>query len=458
MRTRRTGLNNGLRAGTVAICALAWSPAAPADAVTDWNANIGAIAVTACISPAPNPFHESRLYAVAHVAMHDALNAIQRRSAPYAYDGIAPAGASPEAAVAAAAHAVVASEVPKLPAPFFSPCVPAALQLANSQYTAALAAIPNGQAKTDGIAVGHAAAAAILAARSADGSDTPFADFAYPQGTAPGEWRFTDGIPFAAVPGWGEVTPFVLEKASQFEPPPPYPVSCSPHSSKSYSGSCRLYARDLEEIKVLGGAGPNQRTPDETEIAFFWLESSPLGWNRIGRTVSPAFGFDLWDNARLFALLNMAMADGYVASASAKYHYGYWRPETAVRLADDDENPYTTGDPAWTPLAAPTPPVPDHDSAHSVEGGVAAEVFRRVFGTDHVTFEQCSQTLPVPDQRCGGVNEVRRTFTSFSQAATENGRSRVLCGYHFQNAVNRGLQHGRRIGAEAVKRYLEPAS
>ncbi len=458
MQTRKKIRMLGTLSSVAATCGLAGMPAAMADAVTDWNAHVGAVAVAACISPAPDPFHESRLYAIAHVAIHDALNAIHRRSTPYAYDAMAPAGASPEAAVAAAAHAVMASEVPRLPAPFFSPCVPGALQLAQARYDAALAAIPDGQAKSDGIVVGQAAAAAILAARAVDGSDTPFADFAFPQGSEPGQWRFTDGIPFAAVPGWGNVQPFALARADQFQPQAPYPVSCAPRQPKSYTGSCRLYARDLEEVRNLGGAGPNLRTADETEIALFWLESSPLAWNRIGRAVSPTFGFDLWDNARLFALLNMGMADGYIASAGTKYRYRYWRPETAVRLADDDGNPYTTGDPGWTPLAAPTPPVPDHDSAHAVEGAVAAEVFRRVFGTDLVTFTQCSVTMPNPDAQCGGAQEVRRTYSSFSQAAEENGRSRVLSGYHFQHAVNAGLQHGRRIGAEAVRRHLEPAS
>jgi hypothetical protein len=458
MNARRINWKRGLASGLAAICGAAWSQGAAADAVTDWNANIGGVAMAACISPAPNPFHESRLYGMVHVAVHDALNAIQRRSQPYAYDAIAPAGASPAAAVAAAAYSVLASEVPKLPAAFFGPCIPGAMQLAGQQYAAALAAIPDGQAKADGIAVGQAAADAIVAMRANDGSDTPFADFAYKEGKAPGEWRFTDGAPFAAAPGWGSVTPFVLERADQFRPQPPYPVSCDSHSAKTYTGSCALYARDFEDIKNYGGTGASLRTPDETQIGMFWVESSPLAWNRITRSVSPGFGYDLWDNARLFALLNMGMADGYVASLSTKYHYNYWRPETAVRLADSDGNPSTSGDPTWTPLAAPTPPVPDYESAHAVEGATAAEVLRRVFGTDQVKFDNCSLTLPDPTQRCGGANEVRREYSTFSQAAAENGRSRVLCGYHFQNAVDKGLQHGRRIGAEAVKRYMQPTS
>ena len=454
-RTSRTG--GRLLLSTVAIAWVIGSGAtAAADAVTDWNANAGAVAQAACISPAPNPFHESRLYAMVHIAIHDAVNAIQLRSTPYAYDGVAPVGASLEAAIGTAAHAVLVSELPKLPAPFFTGCVPGAVELAHDLYVAALDSIPDGQAESDGIAVGTAAANAILALRSDDGSDTLFADFAFPQGTQPGEWRFTGGIPFAAVPGWGQVTPFALDRADRYLPAPPYPVSCASHPPHAFTGSCQLYARDLEDIKNFGGAGDNLRTADETQIALFWVESSPLGWNRMARTVSPQFGFDAWQNARLFALLNMGLADGYIASANTKYHYRYWRPETAVQLADADGNPYTSGDPDWVPLAAPTPPVPDYESAHSVAGAVSAEVFRRVFGVDQVNFELCSLTLPNAAERCGGADEVRRSYSSFSQAAAENGRSRVLCGYHFQNAVDKGLQHGRRIGAAVAKRQLQP--
>ncbi len=444
-----------IAAGLLALCGAAGGGVAQADAVTDWNARLGAVAVQACISPAPNPFHESRLYAMAHLAIHDALNAIERRSTPYAYDAVAAGGASADAAVAAAAHTVVHHELPNLPW-LFADCNAAAMQLSDTQYAEALAAIPNGSAKTDGIATGVAAANAIIAARANDGSDTTFADFGYPQGTQPGEWRFTAFIPFAAVPGWGNVKPFALRSADAYLPPPPYPVSCSTPRSQGFTGSCELYARDLEDVKNYGGASSSLRTPDETQIALFWIESSPLGWNRIARVVAPTFGHDLWQNARLFALMNMALADGYVASAHTKYHYAYWRPETAVQLADDDGNAHTAGDPTWMPLAPPTPPVPDYESAHSVAGGVAAEVLRRVLGVDQVRFETCSVTLPEPAERCGGTQEVRRQFSSFSQAAAENGRSRVLVGYHFQNAVTKGLGHGRKIGAEVAKRWLQP--
>lgn len=441
-----------------ALCAAAWMPLAQADAVIDWNARAGSAAVAACYAPVFDPFHESRLYAMAHIAIHDALNAIQRRTTPYAYDAAAPAGASLDAAAAAAARDVMASELAAHPFALAPPaaCADVAVALVESEYAAALAAIPDGDAKTDGIATGQAAAAAILALRAEDGADTAFADFGYAQGAGIGEWRFTDDLPFALIPGWQHVAPFALESAGQFPPRAPYPVSCGAARQADTAGSCVQYARDFDEVKHYGGAGDSLRSPDQTQIAIFWIESSPLAWNRIGRDVATARGLDPWENARLFALLNMALADGYIAVIESKYRIGYWRPETAIRLADGDGNPWTQADPDWVALGAPVPPFPDHESGHSVEGGAAAEVFRRLFGTDNVAFDACSVMLP-GDLACGGAHEVRRQYSSFSQAAQENADSRVLVGYHFRNAVEEGVKRGRKIGAHAVKNYLRPA-
>jgi hypothetical protein len=212
-------------------------------------------------------------------------------------------------------------------------------------------------------------------------------------------------------------------------------------------------------VKRLGGDGvttPSERTPDQTEIALFWVESSPLQWNRIARTVAEDAGLDLWENARLFGLLNMALADGYIGSFETKYLYNYWRPVTAIQTADTDGNPDTAVDPTWTPLVQ-TPPIPDHDSAHSVEGGAAAQVLLRFFGTDEISFETCSLTLP-PGSTCNDAAMVTRSFTSFSEAAEENGISRILVGFHFRNAVEQGVKHGRRIGNLAVSKFLRPVN
>jgi hypothetical protein len=413
------------------------------DAVSAWNANAGKAAIAACISPGDDPLHESRMYAMTHLASHDALNAIDRRSRPYAFNATAKRGASPDAAVAAAARDVLVTLVRQISAPFPPACVQAGVASVETDYTAALAAIPDGRHKTRGIEVGQAAAAAILALRAADGSDTPLVVNDFPQGTAPGEYRSTPGTPFAFAPGWGGVTPFVLDRSSQFRPGPPYAVTS------------KRYAADLNEVKALGGDGvttPSARTPEQTEIALFWVESSPLQWNRIARTVSA--GHDPWSQSRLFALLNMALADGYVSSFETKYHYNYWRPVTAIRAADADGNPRTSADPTWTPLVT-TPPIPDYDSAHAVQGGAAATVLKRFFGTDGIGFTTCSLTLPA-GSTCTDASPVTRSYATFSAAAEENGLSRILVGFHFRKAVDEGIEHGNRIGDLAVDRFLRP--
>jgi hypothetical protein len=343
--------------------------------------------------------------------------------------------------VATAAHDVLVPLLTQLPFP--PECITAAVDGVEADYTAALSAITDGIPKTQGIVIGHAAAAVILALRVADGADTPLLDFAYPQGTKPGEYHFTPGSDFAFAPGWGDVTPFVLHDSAQFRPGPPYAVTS------------RKYTTDFNEVKNLGAKNGSTRTNEQTQIAHFWWESSPLQWNRIARTVSAAAGLDLWDNARLFGLLNMSLADGYIGSWETKYHYNYWQPVTAIQLAESDGNPDTTADPAWESLLL-TPPHPDYDSGHSVEGGAAAQVLQRFFETDDVSFDTCSLTLPLPEEQCGGASEVRRAFTSFSAAAQENGVSRIYVGFHFRKAVEEGIKHGRQIGNRAVNLCLRP--
>ncbi len=417
-----------------------------ADAVTDWNANAGEAATAACIAPLNNPLHESRMYAMMHIAIHDALNAIDRRSRPYAFDMQAEPGASQDAAVAAAARDVLVPLIGQLPLEITpQACIAAGVASVEADYTAALAAIPDDQAKAQGIAVGQAAAAAILALRADDGAVGPFLNSDCPQDTNPGEYQCTPGTPFIAFEGWENVIPFVLKDSSQFRPGPPYAVSK------------KKYTADFDEVKSLGGDGittPSARTADQTEIALFWEESSPLKWNRIARTVSVDRGLDLWENARLFGLLNMALADGYIAMVDTKNHYNYWRPVTAIQNGDTDGNPDTTGDPAWTPLRG-TPANQDYASGHSIEGGAGAEVLKQFFGTDQISFEDCSVTLPA-GSTCSDPAPVLRSYTSFSQAAAENAYSRILIGFHFRKSVEEGTEYGRKIGKRAANLYLRP--
>lgn len=411
-------------------------------AVIDWNAAAGEAAVAACIAPLNNPLTESRMYAMTHLAVHDAVNAIERRSHSYAATFRAPGYASVDAAVAAAARDVMVAVFGNFPEPFGQACGDQGLASVNRSYTKALNAIHDGRAKTAGIEAGRRAARAVLSRRADDGSDTPLIVTDFPQSTKPGVWRFTPDLPFAFAPEWGTVTPFGLRSAGQFRSAPPPALTSA------------AYARGLYEVKRLGSDGisaPTDRTPAQTEIARFWWESSPLSWNRIARTLATSADLDPWRQARLFGLLNAALADGYISSFAQKYEMLSWRPVTAIRLADTDGNPATKPDRDWTPLEV-TPPIPDQDSAHAVEGGAASMVFRQFFGGDRFRFAQCSNTLP--SRTCDSADPKLHHFTSFSQAAWENARSRVYIGFHFRWATVQGQRHGEDIGRYIARTLL----
>lgn len=426
---------------TFPISLTAQSPGSTGNPVIDW----GRVATEAAEANGliNLPIVESRIYAMTFLAVHDALNAIDRRNHSYAFRLRGRPNASVEAAVASAAHQVLVDQFSRLPAIFG---VSSEQAFFDDAYARALMAIPDGSEKNAGISIGQAAAATILALRAGDGWESQmYPDFNYVQGTKPGEYRFTEGNPFAFGPNWGEMQPFALRSGRQFRPEPPYRVRG------------HRYAEDVNEIKALGGNGtstPSARTVDETEIARFWYEDAPLQWNRIARSLATDRKLDPWQSAQLLAWLNVAQADGYIASFNAKYYYKFWRPETAIHLADSDGNPETTGDPTWTPLL-PTPPVPDYDSAHAVEGAAAAQVFTRVFGRNDISFSTCSTTL-LPGQNCSDAGAVYRSYNSFTDAAYENGLSRILVGIHFRHAVDEGLEHGRKIGDWTVGRILQP--
>jgi hypothetical protein len=351
-----------------------------------------------------------------------------------------------DAAIAAAARdaLVGAIAVGALPFPGFGTAAQqsAAVTQINAQYATVLAGIPNGLSKSDGIATGQAAAAAILALRSADHA----ADFvAYIPGTRPGDWQPTPNpIPFdppaaadhlpASLPGWGHVTPFVLRRSTQFEPAGPPRLSG------------RTYARDYNEVKATGEKNSSARTAEQTSIARFWYEGSPLGWSRIARVLAESHNLDSWETARLLALIQVAIADGLIAGFETKYEFNFWRPVTAIRAGDTDGNHRTVAGPAWSSLLN-TPAIPDYTSTHSVSGGAASAVLRRFFHTDNVPFTTTSGA-PFPG--------LTRSFMSFSQAAAENGESRIYAGIHFRFAVEDGIKQGKQIGRFVFTHALRP--
>jgi hypothetical protein len=408
-----------LRLIVMLFAAAAFANTARADAVIDWNV----IATTNATAAGKNAILQSRIYAMTHAAIHDALNAIDRRYKPYALDMDGNPDASPAAAVAAAAHDVLLHELPTRQS------------VLDAAYAASLSAIPDGAAKTDGIAIGQQAAAAIIALRSLDGSSTIVP---YTPGTGPGVWQPTPPafLP-ALLPGWGGVTPFTLRSGSQFRPDPP----------ELFDLTSQQYTRDFNEVKSIGDVNSSTRTAEQSQIAMFWYEGSPNGWNRIARNVSAQQSLDLWQNARLFGLINFAMADGFIAGFDAKYAYNFWRPVTAIRAGDTDGNDQTLVDPTWSSFLV-APNIPDYPSTHSVLGAAAAEVFARFFDEDdEITFTTTSGN-PFPG--------ITRSFTSFSQAAQENADSRVYAGIHFRTTCTDGLRQGKKVGRFAFKHYLKP--
>ena len=383
---------------------------ASVDEVVRWNQ----IATDASTVANTNALTESCIFAILHVAIHDAVNAVESRYEPYLpRTSPAPAGASVQAAIAGAAHDTLVALLPESKASF------------DAALEETLRTVSDDSSKTAGLEVGRAAAAAILKARENDGQKRTVE---YTPGTKPGDYRPTppDFKP-AALAHWGSVTPFVLKSSDQFRCPEP-PAVNSPRA-----------LADLEEVKAIGGSKSVTRTAEQSEIARYWYESSPRGWNRIAREVAAARQFDVWENARLFALVNLAMADGYIGGFETKYYYNYWRPVTAIRERGDSE---------WLSYL-PTPPVPDYPSTHTVEGAAVATVMARFFNTDFVSFSMTSGA-PYPG--------ITRKFWSFSEAARENGASRVLCGIHFSTAVNAGYTQGERIGEWVFEHALRPAN
>jgi hypothetical protein len=384
------------------------------NAVTYWNR----VAAEAFVpSQGTNPLAQSRTFAIFHAAIHDALNAIDHRFEAWT-PGLAEAqGASVDAAVATAAHDVLVALVPDQAA------------FVEAEYTRALADIEEGTAKSGGVAAGRASASATLSRRAADGSQEATQP-AYVPRTGPGEYQFTPPFDFALLPRWGEVKPFVIDLREHSVPGPQALSSAD-------------YARDLAYLSAIGGSASTRRTAEQSEIARFWYEDSPLGWNRIANTVVRQRKLDAWAAARVFALVNFAMADGFIAGFEAKYRFRFWRPVTAIHEAAADGNPQTKADAGWQSFLV-TPPVPDYPSTHTVLGWAAAQTLIDLFGDD-VRFTTASLTVP----------GVTREFRGFSAAAKENGLSRVYAGIHFQHAVRDGGRQGRGIG-HAVARALPP--
>jgi hypothetical protein len=407
--------------------------------VLDWNR-----VATEILAVEAGPVIDSRAMAILHAAVHDAVNGIERRYEPYTADlSSAGSGASLDAAVASAAREILNTFT----------LDSARRERIEQEYAKALASVPDGPAKDQGVALGQQAARANLDRRANDGvvpgpwppRDGPITEPVYVPTGKPGDYDFTPPFdapplgPIALFPGWGRLTPFVIDPSRHRLGGP------DPLTSKRY-------ARDLNFLKSYGRLDSTTRTADQTATAFFWFEGF-ANWNDIARTVIARQDLNPWRAARILALMNFALADSGIACLDAKYRFRFWRPYTAIRRAGEDGNDRTESDPdwlplLWTPLDQPPvfiiPPIPDYPSAAADTSAAAAEVLTAHLG-DRAGFEITSVTLPGATRR----------FKNFSHAAREAGMSRVYGGIHFLHAVEDGFAQGKGIG-RAVSRALPP--
>lgn len=383
-----------------------------ADVVTDWNQSAGACVLEAKIYP----FAGTRVMAIVHTAMFDAINSIEGRYTPYKFKVSAPTGSSPEAAGVAAAHAALVQLFPEQKSAL------------DAAYAASLAQIPDGPGKTTGIAVGEEVAAKVLEWRASDGAD---AANTYRPITTPGTYVTTT---FPIGTQWGSVTPWVMEHGSQFRPAPPPALSSAE------------WAADYNEIKEIGAKKSARRSSEQTEVARFWTITGPQSFDPIVRQLAATPGRSLSQNARLFALVEMAVADSYIAVFDAKYTFNFWRPITAIRNGDIDGNDATARDPGWEPLID-TPLHPEYPCAHCINSGAARAVLESEFGTGPNPLTMSSTTAP------GVVHK----WASIAEYAEEVSVARIYGGIHYRNSTVVGKAMGKKLGELAVQNYLKPA-
>jgi hypothetical protein len=387
------------------------STTARADAVLDWNA----IAVNTAVANKQSPFAQARYAAIVQLAVFEAVNSITHKYKPYLGTINAPSDASPDAAAIEAAYQVLST--------YF----PASQPTLYADWTNSMQSIPDGPAKTDGIAAGDAAAAAMIALRTNDGSSP--AEFYTPGPPVPGSWQATpscpivNGVAVGTVFQWQNVTPFGIRSASDFflDPPPAL--------------TSKEYAKAYNEVMTVGGTNSTQRPPDRANVALFYAASSPTQvFNQVAQQVAAEQGRSLSENARALALINMAISDSLVATFLNKYEYTFWRPETAIHAA---------GNTTWTPFIT-TPCFPSYSSAHGGAGNGAAEVLRRLYGEAGHTITLTNPAVPT----------IILQYTSFRQITHDIADARIYGGIHYRFDQRAGARLGHAVGREVYRNNL----
>ncbi|MEO7414415.1 MAG: vanadium-dependent haloperoxidase [Opitutaceae bacterium] len=397
-----------------------------ADVITDWNATLEAT----MRNPTPNPAVQARAAAIMHTAVFDAVNGITKKYTPLYFDESAPGGARAEAAAAQAAYTTLVA------------LFPAKQSLFDAQLTVSLAQIPGSEGNSQSIARGRAwgqsVAEAILAWRANDGFSRVLT---YTDSGAPGYWRhFPNASGPAAALSMTVTTPFALSNPAAFDPGPPYGFS-----NRLTAMSTAAYTTDLNEVKARGGAVSTARTPAETDLALFINISDVTDINAlVRRLISPKA--KLVDNARTFALLNIAGMDATIVCFQSKYQYGLWRPYQAIPFANEDGNNSTAADPTWVPLR-PTPPHPEYLSGHALVISSMLAVAATTFG---------DQTPFVLTTSNPGAPAIAPEFTSFSELSAAITEARINIGFHFRTACELGQATAGAIVTEILSTTLVP--
>jgi PAP2 superfamily len=420
MKKVRGDTKSGVLGLCMLIATLFGSAVAKADAVLDWNV----IAVNTAVTNLQNPFAQARYAAIVQLAVFESVNAITGEYHPYLGTIVAPPGACPEAAAIQAAYRVLST--------YF----PASASTLDAERASSLASIPDGQAKTDGIATGEAAALAMIARRANDGSSP--AQFKTPGPAVPGEWQATsscpieNGIAAGIAFQWQNITPFGISSVREYllDPPP----ALTSHE----------YAKTYNEVMSVGSVDSSERPQDRANVALFYAASSPTQvFNQAVQQIAQERWHSLTENARALAVMNMAMNDSLVASFFNKYHYNFWRPETAIHAGDTDGNSKTDPDPSFAPFVT-TPCFPSYPSNHGTVANSAAEVLRRIYGEGgHF------MTLSNP-----AVPNIVLQYTTFDQITDDISDARVYGGIHFRTDQEAGERLGKAIGNAVYKNNL----
>jgi hypothetical protein len=387
----------------------AFAGAAHADVIMDWNAKADAIAAEKQVLPA----QQSRAMSMLHIAMFEAVNAIERRYAPYKLTLSADRSTSKEAAAAAAAYDVLLAIYPDQKA------------VLDTARTASLSGIPETEGKSNGIALGKKAAEGVIAFRASDGID---AQERYRPSTKPGVYVPTIVPLFSTI---GATTPWVMTSGSQFRPGPPPALDSE------------RWTRDVNEIREIGARNSTVRTAEQTTIGRFWFLVGPRSYNPIVRQAAMAKKMDVVDCARLFALTSIAGFDAIVAVFDAKYQYNFWRPVTAIRNADITQNPATSREESWLPLGD-TPMHPEYPCAHCITSAAVSTVLRNIVGDEFGEFSLTSPTAP----------GVTRKWTRLQDYSDEVANARIYAGFHYRFSTEVGKDMGTKIGELTVLTQL----